>query len=157
MRVYIIRHASAVQEGPGISDEMRYLTQSGREDCRVVARLLREEGHSFEAVFTSPLVRAVQTAELIADGVDFLGEVRSFFGLRPGSHPRAVAEEVNKVGGSVCLVGHAPDVSNIGAYLVGQPGFVPFRTGQVCLIENGAPVWKLRADARQYEDLFIPS
>jgi phosphohistidine phosphatase len=156
MRVYIIRHASAVQEGPGISDEMRYLTRQGRDDCRILGRLLRDEGHSFDVVLTSPLVRAVQTAELIADGVDYLGEVQSFFGLRPGSFPRAVAEEIANRGGSVAVVGHAPDVSSIGAYLVGQPGFVPFRTGQVCLIEDGAPRWKLRADVRQYEDLFIP-
>ena len=157
MKVYLIRHASAVPEGPKLTDDARYLDRDGRQACRGVGRLLREQGISFDAVLTSPLVRAVQTAELIAEAVDFLGVVEAHYGLYPGSHPSAIAADIPTRGGDVALVGHAPTISEIGAHLVGQPGFAPFRPGQIVMLDNRVPQWTLRADAMQFEDWHLPS
>lgn len=156
VKVYLIRHASAVSEGPKLTDEARYLSADGRQQCRGVARLMREQGITFDAVITSPLVRAVQTAELIADGVDFLGQVEAHYGLYPGSHPSAIANDIGSLPGDVALVGHAPTISMLGAHLVGQPGFAPFRTCQIVMLENRVPQWTLRADAMQFEDWHLP-
>ncbi|HRI53413.1 MAG TPA: histidine phosphatase family protein, partial [Pseudomonadota bacterium] len=62
MKVYLIRHGHAVDESGTISDEQRYLTKKGRKTVREVGRVLKEAGVELDAVLTSPLVRAVQTA-----------------------------------------------------------------------------------------------
>ncbi|MEM9493488.1 MAG: phosphoglycerate mutase family protein, partial [Myxococcota bacterium] len=67
MKLYLIRHSNAVDAGDGISDGHRFLSAEGRTRCREVGRVLREAGVTLDAVVTSPLVRAVQTAELLAD------------------------------------------------------------------------------------------
>ncbi len=152
----MIRHASAVADAEVGSDEARYLSASGRQDCRIVGRMLRDENVVFDAMLTSPLVRAVQTAELLADATDYLGVIEAHPGLRPGAVPRVVAHELPTRGVAVAVIGHEPTISLLGAFLVAQPGFVPFRKCQVCAIENGKPLWTLRADVCQFQDLVIP-
>lgn len=148
-----MRHSDAVQPGAGVPDNYRFLTPRGRTKCRAVGRLLREAGVTFDAVCTSPLVRAVQTAELIADAVDYLGPVESNTVFAPGTMPNVTCKELLQRGQSVLLVGHEPTMSAIGAFLVGMPGFAPFRTGQVSFFENRKSIWKLHPDALQFEDL----
>ncbi len=156
MKVYLIRHAAAVAEGPGLPDSYRYLSAEGRTTCRQVGRLLREAGVQFDHVVTSPLVRAVQTGELIADAVDYLGVVESSAAFTPGAHPGIACQELLQRGRSVALVSHAPTISQIAAALVGQPGFAPFRQGQVCHFDSRKPVWRIHPLALQFEDLHIP-
>lgn len=148
-----MRHSDAVPSGTGVPDTYRYLTTKGRLKCRAVGRLLREAGVEFDAVCTSPLVRAVQTAELIADAVNFLGPVESHTVFAPGTMPNVTCKELLTRGQSVLLVGHEPTMSALAAFLVGRPGFAPFRTGQVSLFDNRKAMWKIHPDALQFEDL----
>ncbi|GAB4564994.1 MAG: histidine phosphatase family protein [Haliangiales bacterium] len=149
-----MRHASAVPAHAGLPDPYRYLDGPGRQKCREVGRLLREAEISFDAVVTSPLTRAVQTAELIAESLDFLGTIESEVGLLPGAQPQVVAAKLLKAGvDAVAAFGHEPTISALAAYLTGSPGFAPFRTAQMCLVEDGRPVWKIRPDALQFQDL----
>lgn len=156
MKLYLIRHAEAVSPGPGVPDTYRYLTVNGRQKCREVGRLLREASVAFDAVVTSPLVRAVQTAELIADAVDYLGPIESHTAFTPGAYAQLACEELLKRGSSVAVVGHEPGMSELAAFLVGQPGFAPFRLAQVSYFEHRRPVWKIHPDALQFEDLHTP-
>jgi phosphohistidine phosphatase SixA len=59
MRVLIVRHAEAAAGNP---DELRPLTPEGREHARAVGMLLREQGFAADAVVSSPLLRARETA-----------------------------------------------------------------------------------------------
>src|SRR5262245_39952998 len=106
MRIYLIRHAHAVDEGRDVPDEARWLNATGRGAAGVVGAKLREAGHSFDAVLTSPLVRAVQTAELVAAAVGYPGEIVASRALEPGVPPRAVVGELAAQGVSVAVVGH---------------------------------------------------
>lgn len=146
MRVFLVRHAQAIEAGPRRSDEARFLTPDGRATARKVGARLAEEGMRFDAVLTSPLVRAVQTAELMAQSIGFVGVVESFFALAPGAPPRLVAEELASHGEAVAVFGHEPTISALGAFLTGQPSFPPFRPGQVVLLERGIPQWAIRPD-----------
>ena len=148
-----MRHSDAVSPGAGVPDTFRYLTERGRRKCREVGRLLREAGVSFDAICTSPLVRAVQTAELFADAVNYLGAVESATEFAPGTVPDVTCKELLQRGQSVLLVGHEPGMSSLSAFLVGKPGFAPFRTGQVSFFDRRKPIWKLHPDALQFEDL----
>lgn len=139
--------------GQDIDEAHRFLSAEGRQKCRQVGRVLRENGVVFDAVVTSPLMRAVQTAEILADAVDYLGVIESHLAFSPGTLPRIAMEHILQRGASVAVVGHEPGISDLAAFLVGRPGFAPFRTAQVSLFEDRQPVWRLHPDSLQLEVL----
>jgi phosphohistidine phosphatase len=156
VKIYLVRHGDAVPPHAGLTDAHRYLSDHGRQTCRAVGRFLRELGVTFDVILTSPLMRAVQTAELVGEGVDHIGVIESHAGLMPGAQPAVVAGDILARGGSVAVFSHEPTVSSLAAFLVGQPSFAPFMPAQVCYFESRRPVWKLRPDVLQLQDLHVP-
>src|SRR6478752_7669852 len=73
MRVTLIRHAEAGDDAP--RDEARALTSRGRADARRLGRVLARRGVRFSTIVTSPLVRAVQTAEIVAAETEYRGRM----------------------------------------------------------------------------------
>jgi phosphohistidine phosphatase len=155
VKIFLIRHSRAVSAGPRLEDEQRYLSREGRGVARAVGERLAREGVGFDALLTSPLVRAVQTAELLAQGVGYDGIIEAYFGLAPGVPARVVAEEITAHGVAVAVVGHEPGISALGAHLVGRPSFPPFRPGQVTLIEDGAVRWALSPERLELESVHV--
>jgi phosphohistidine phosphatase SixA len=82
MDLYLVRHGEAEAAGVG-GDEARELTDKGMRDSRAVAEAVARAGAKLEAIWTSPLVRARQTAEIIGRvlGVTAHSDER----LRPGA------------------------------------------------------------------------
>jgi len=150
-----VRHGDAVPQEDAGSDRDRWLTPRGREAARVLARLLREQRIEPDAILCSPLPRAVQTAELLAAGLDYLGSISSLRCFEPGAQPRIGAGEVSAAGASVVVVGHEPSISGLGAFLLGRPAFPQFRTAQCCAIELGKPTWTARSDVNQVQAYFV--
>jgi phosphohistidine phosphatase len=155
MLMYLVRHARAVDEEPGLVDEHRYLSSEGRRVARAVGRMLRERGVEVDAIGASPLVRAMQTAELFAEALDHLGEVVTVPALAPGFPVRLAAEMARGLGERVLLVGHEPSISGLGAHLCNRPSFPQFRTSQVALVERGEPRWLLNPDSMSVEPLLL--
>ena len=155
VRIYLVRHGDAVPEEDAGSDRDRWLSARGREAARVLGRLLREQGVSPDAIVSSPLPRAVQTAELLAQALDYLGPISSRRCFEPGAHPRVASQEIAGAGGSVIVVSHEPAVSTLGAFLLGLPAFPSFRTAQCCAIENGKPTFTARADLGTIQTLLV--
>jgi phosphohistidine phosphatase len=120
MRVLIVRHAEAA---PGDPDELRPLTSAGREHARAVGSRLRGEGFAADAVVSSPLLRARETAEALG-----LGEPSVDERLAPGATPVDVRDvAVERGGETVVVVGHQPDCGRAVAVLSGveEPAFPP--------------------------------
>ena len=155
MRIYLVRHGDAVPEEDAGSDRDRWLSPRGREAARILGRLLRETRVEPDALVCSPLPRAVQTAELVAAGVDYIGHIESWRCLEPSAQPRVAANQLNALGHSVIVVGHEPSISALGAYLLGRPSVPPFRTAQCCAIEDGKPTFTARADIDQVQAYFV--
>ena len=130
MRLLIVRHGEAA---PGSPDELRPLTPAGREHARGLGRSLREQGIAPDAVVTSPLLRARETAAALG-----LGEPHVDDRLAPGATPADVREVASARGGTVLVVGHQPDCGRAAAALSGgpEPDFPP--CGHV-LLELDAP------------------
>lgn len=109
--MYVVRHGPAEDVAPSGKDFDRALTPSGRERVRDVARKLGAEGEEPRVILTSPLVRALQTAEVIAAELD-VPQVETTRDLAPGGDGvrlfRALVAEKRK---RVMLVGHQPDLS----------------------------------------------
>jgi phosphohistidine phosphatase len=119
MRLVLVRHAEAA---PGSPDELRTLTDGGRAQARALGDRLRAEGIRPDAVLTSPLRRARQTAEALG-----LGEPEEDDRLAPGMTAEAARAVVEERGGTVVVVGHQPDCSRVAGALTGgeEPPFPP--------------------------------
>ena len=155
MRIYLVRHGDAVPEDEAGSDRDRWLSPRGREAARILGRLLRETRVEPDAIVCSPLPRAVQTAELIAQSLDYIAHIPSWRALEPSAQPRIAAQMIPTAGSSVIVVGHEPSISALGAYLLGRPSFPPFRTAQCCAIEDGKPTFSARSDLDQVQAYFV--
>jgi len=119
MRLLIVRHAEAAAGNP---DELRPLTPEGREHARAVGARLREQGFAADAIVSSPLLRARETAEALG-----LGEPEVDERLAPGATPFDVRDAAMGRGETVVVVGHQPDCSKAIAALTGgdEPAFPP--------------------------------
>jgi len=155
VRIYLIRHGDAVPEEDAGSDRDSWRSHRGRESARVLGRLLREQGVVPDVILSSPLPRAVQTAELLATSLDFLGTVSSLRCLEPSAHPRVAATAIRSAGEAVIVVSHEPAISALGAFVLGLPAFPQFRTAQCCAIEHGKPTFTARGDLAQILPLFV--
>jgi phosphohistidine phosphatase SixA len=113
MRLFLVRHAEAA---PGEPDELRTLTEAGRAVARAVGEQLRSE-HP-DAVVSSPLLRARETAEAIAraNGLDAEVDER----LAPGADGDIVRAVIDGKGEAVVVVGHQPDCSEAIFMLTGR-------------------------------------
>src|SRR5262249_13449288 len=102
--VVLVRHGRAEDEHPA-GDAAGALSAGGRREFRAHARELRR-GLRIEAIATSPLVRAVQTAEILADalGLDDV-VVRAELATDSAEAVEALAREL---GAGWALVGHNP-------------------------------------------------
>ena len=149
MKVFLVRHSHAVDADADLADPQRFLSAKGREIARLVGERLREEGVVFDTVLTSPLVRAVQTAEILVHALGFGQPVQALPSLAPGGSVRRTSEEIAALGVAVACVGHEPSISALGAVLSSQATFPAFRPGQVTLIEGGTPRWTLSPDTRE--------
>jgi phosphohistidine phosphatase len=116
MRLLIVRHAEAA---PGEPDELRPLTPAGRKSARALGRRLRDDGFAPDAVVTSPLLRARETAAALD-----LGEPAVDERLAPGASPEDVRDAATGRGATVLLVGHQPDCGRAVLELAGVE--VPF-------------------------------
>jgi phosphohistidine phosphatase len=126
MHVLIVRHAEA---GPGSPDDLRSRTTAGREQARGLGRRLREQGFEPDAVLSSPLLRARETAAALA-----LGEPEADERLAPGATPDDIREAVLGRGETVIVVGHQPDCGQAVAAFTNGPE-PPFPTCGYVLVE----------------------
>jgi phosphohistidine phosphatase len=116
MRLYLVRHAEAA---PGEPDELRSLTQEGREQARALGERLRDEDAAPAVVLTSPLLRARETGNELARALDVQSEPDER--LAPGANVDGVRAAVEGRGDQVVVVGHQPDCGQIAAALTGGP------------------------------------
>jgi phosphohistidine phosphatase len=127
--VFLVRHAHAK---PGEPDELRTLSKRGRKEARVVADLLAAHASPPGIVFTSPLVRARETAEAVAEATG--AELRADDRLVPGATAANVREMLVGVTGPVAVVGHQPDCSEIALAVTGvDPGFPTGSVSEITL------------------------
>src|ERR1700733_15142407 len=90
VQVFLIRHAEAIQETLSLGDPHRYLTANGRRQARAIGDRLRWHDCIPTHIWSSPLVRAVQTAGLVASGLGCEPAVAAHPALAPDENPRDV-------------------------------------------------------------------
>jgi phosphohistidine phosphatase len=120
VELYLVRHGIALEE-TGAPDAWRPLSGKGRRRFQKTARAFGRLGRKLDLILTSPLVRAVQTAEILA-GETRHGEVEVLKELDPAVGTAELLEALAKRLGkakAVALVGHEPQLSSVLATLCG--------------------------------------
>jgi phosphohistidine phosphatase len=138
MILHLIRHAQALERSREIPDEQRCLTCRGRKRFRQVATALRKLEIDPDAIFTSPKIRAVQTADILAEALRFagellvapaLGETFTVAALRQLLLSKPEAREL-------VVVGHEPDLGALTAALLQLDGDCTLTKGSVVTVET---------------------
>jgi len=136
--LYLVRHAIAAERGEEWPDDTkRPLTERGIQRFREAAAGLKALDARIDEIFTSPLVRAKQTADLLAAALQPKPSVKLLSELAPGHSASAVMVQLEKVAKRrrIALVGHEPDLGQLAAYLLGGKRPLPFRKGGICRID----------------------
>lgn len=150
----MIRHAIAepLGKGNGFSDEKRALTEEGRNRMREAVKGLKKLGVQLDLILTSPLVRAVETAEILAVSLGISRkEIRQTPALAPGAPAEELFAEIKSHGGSesIALVGHQPDLGNLISRIIQSERCVlsiQLKKGSICCINVTETVPTLRGD-----------
>lgn len=137
MKLYLVRHAAASDIAP--SDAERELTKEGREEARVAGAALVKLGAKPTQMLTSPLARARQTADIIAEQLAFDDEVAVFNELCNGRSTAVLVSALRQFEGarSMLLVGHMPSLADHLAVLIGagNTAGLSFGKGSVACVE----------------------
>lgn len=136
--LYLIRHAIAEPRGESWPDDARRpLSDAGTIRMRKAARGLARLGVSFEIILTSPLVRARQTAEIVAAALDPRPSTINVEWLAPGGSYAALVANLEKhaLKTRIALVGHEPGIGEFTARLIGSRHAIEFKKGAVCRID----------------------
>lgn len=147
MQILLIRHGIAVDPDSSKSaptdDAERPLTKEGRQKMRKAAKGLRQLIPALDLIATSPLLRAAQTAEIVAREY---GDTRTVqvSALAPRKPLPALLEWLNAhpPEATVALVGHEPHLSTFLCWLLTglQESFVELKKGGAALVEVPTPV-----------------
>lgn len=109
----IIRHAIAEEHRPGTVDASRELTEKGRDKMVRAARGLHRLLPGIDRIFTSPLIRAAQTAAILSKRYP-TSQTESLPLLAPGSECRELIYFLQRLSERrVALVGHEPGLSHL--------------------------------------------
>ena len=141
MKLLIVRHGQAGDRDQfavtGQPDELRPLTKEGVREMKTVARALHRIVPTIDTLATSPLVRARQTADILAKEYDVpLVETDAL-------EPAAAYDEFERWAAGaaksdvVAIAGHEPHLSGLTAWLIGVSGDarLALRKGGACLLE----------------------
>jgi phosphohistidine phosphatase len=136
--LYLIRHGLAEERGEAWPDDSkRPLTAEGMSRLRKSARGVARLGISFDVLVTSPLVRARQTADVIASVYDPRPQVVVAESLAPGGAHQALLTDLEKQARRtrIALVGHEPGIGELAARLAGFRHPLEFKKGAFCRID----------------------
>lgn len=121
VNLYLVRHGEAASLGGKVTrDADRPLTAKGERDIASMGSALSRLDGEVSAILSSPLTRALQSAEILASAVAGHPLVTRTRNLAPGFLPRELLAEIRSMGGaqSVIAVGHQPDLGTLLSYLV---------------------------------------
>ena len=130
MKLHIIRHAQAIARFPELPDEHRTLSCRGRRRFRQVAATLKKLEIDPDLIITSPKARALQTADILAETIDFSGDLQ----IAPILGELCTATDLLEIlpslpcSDEIIIVGHEPDLGGIVSELLAIS--IPCRLGR---------------------------
>jgi phosphohistidine phosphatase len=139
LRIYLVRHADADAEIPeGLGDEARTLTAKSRAAAMAHFTSLQDRIGPVSLVLTSPLARAVQTAQIFSLAQKHEGLLKAHRCLLPDMPVGTLEVLLNEhLGQDLVLVGHQPSMGAMASHLLGMQSFPkPVNPGTVIALER---------------------
>jgi phosphohistidine phosphatase len=133
VRLHLLRHAHAGDAFEWVGDDdLRPLTSKGRKQAERLGRFMCEHDIRPDVIVSSPLVRAVQTAEIVAAELGMT--VRRDPRLASGFSQRELWALLDELGArEPLLVGHEPDLSSLLSYLIDAA--LPMKKGALATVD----------------------
>ena len=138
MILYVMRHAEAVEGSDTLRDEWRYLTEKGRSAAEKMSSAIAKNGPKPRLTITSPLTRAVQTAEIAAEKACRKNVVVASGLLLPGADIGELVTHLKGCGDAkrVMLIGHEPQLGSLVAALLDREDeIIPLKKGACIALE----------------------
>src|SRR5262245_20557736 len=140
MEIYLMRHGVALarESTDAPADDQRPLTQKGLKKTRKAAKGLMVLRLSIDRFFSSPLLRARQTADIVAEALRFKGQVEELTELAPDGDLEKLVGSLtsHKDSQGILLVGHQPNLGATASLLLtGNTALeIDFKKSAVCCI-----------------------
>ncbi len=136
MNLYLIRHSEAEKISPPKKDFDRQLTGEGIELIKSAVKYWKKIIPKFDLIITSPLLRAVQTSKIVADGLNYTKEVIKDNNIAAGASTSNVIEIINSYNvEDIAIIGHQPDLSNhVSNFISGNGCVLHFPPASICKI-----------------------
>jgi phosphohistidine phosphatase len=138
VEIYLLRHGIAEERSATGRDADRRLTDEGRAKLRKVLECVHAAEVSPSLILSSPLRRALETAEIAARELGYEGKIVRTDALVPGATPHDLWQELrqHRDEASILLTGHEPLFASAVAYLLGSSHhMVHFRKGALIRID----------------------
>jgi phosphohistidine phosphatase len=143
MELYLLRHGLAVETGTAgfEEDATRPLTGKGRRQLRKIAGAIKKLDPDFDLILSSPLVRAKQTAEIVAGKLKLKKRLKLSNALVPGGEAAVLLRQLARekpAPKKVMLVGHEPDLTRLVSLLTcGSAALqMDFKKAGLCKLES---------------------
>ncbi len=141
MKLFFLRHGIAAEKGAFTRDADRPLTEEGIKEMKKIAKGMAALEVRPDVIYSSPFVRAKQTAEIAADTLKLGSKLKFHDALQADSNPSKLIQELahtSRPPESVMLVGHEPTLSLlISCLLTGKiEGILALKKGGLCKLET---------------------
>ena len=139
----ILRHAKAAPKDPNISDHDRPLDKVGKDDALHMGKLIKDKGMIPSLIISSTALRAKTTAELVAKGCSYQGDIvlnESLYEAKPKDY-LAIVQTLSDKYGSVLIVGHNPTVEGTIQMLTGSSDVVAISSCALAYLSLSIEEW----------------
>lgn len=141
MKLYLIQHGIALPEE---KDPEKPLSPEGKEETQRTAEFLKTKNIKADAVWHSPKLRAIQTAQIVADSIS-CSEIKERADLNPLDSVENFPQEIKSLNKNLMIIGHLPFLQKLASLLLSGSEinqFISFKnSGVVCLEYTDA--WKI--------------
>jgi phosphohistidine phosphatase len=136
MNIYLIRHGDSEKISTIKKDTERKLTPDGEQKLKIATEGWKLLAPQFSHIISSPISRALQTAEIIAQAYKFTGNIITDKRLISGNKTEGLIDLANEIlGHDMAFVGHEPDFSEHISHLISNSGVrVDFKKGMIAKI-----------------------
>jgi phosphohistidine phosphatase len=143
LKLYLVRHGEAKTER---EDTSKPLNEKGRQDVRHLGRTLKNMNVRVPRIFHSGILRAEETAKLLADSLAGPVEFKKADGLAPMDDISPTLAWVNAEEEDLMIVGHLPFLASLLRFLVktSDPAELPaFDSGNLVGVERIGDDWQI--------------
>jgi phosphohistidine phosphatase len=142
--IYLVRHAKASWDEPGVSDADRPLIPKGVKNTKLIVDFLLKRESSIDLIISSPAVRAFETAKIVAEGLNYpVNKIKIDRKIYDGYYDRILdiiygtSSDLN----SLMIFGHNPTITNL-ANLFLHPGIEAMPTSCIVCLSFLVDKWE---------------